>query len=93
MKTIDLEEIKDEISKQYFGSNWDNLFDYEKAFLIDYVSIEFAKQCCDEQIKACWKNSDIHFDEAGMMDNYIRTDCVAVDKESILSTPNIAEKP
>lgn len=49
----------------------------------------FAKLSCDEQIESCYKSADIHFDESGFMDGYIRTDCVAIDKYSILNTPNV----
>lgn len=98
MKTI--EEIKDKIAHQHGYKDFMDVlksFDCAKStytevnFIINEAIQEYAKQCCEEQKKACWKNADVHYDESGMMDNYIRTDCVAVDKDSILNTPNVVK--
>lgn len=45
----------------------------------DYFD-EVIKQCCDEQKIACAASATANFN-------------AEVDKESILSTPNVAEKP
>lgn len=88
MKTIDIEEIKNKIAERngygkYFGAlSLDN-----QCILLDEVAEEYAKQCCDLQIKACA--------EKIMLSNIINDRSLKHTPESkaILSTPNVAEKP
>jgi len=97
---IDLEKIKNEVSAKHGFESFEQvrtcidvgtLTANTTEDILNEVATEYAKQWCDEQIKACYNNSDVHFDESGMMDGYIRIDCVAVDKASILNTPNVVK--
>lgn len=86
MKTIDLEEIKNQVAEGLgYGKYWVSLSLDEKALLTDAVAEEYAKQCCEEQKIQCSNDVEI-FNECD--DPSYKT-----AEESILSTPNVAEKP
>lgn len=53
MKTIDLEEIKNQVAVKYGYKDWEWFPFEERGRRVDEVATEYAKQCCDEQIKAC----------------------------------------
>lgn len=97
MKTIT--EIKDQIAQQHGYKDFLDVlksFDCAKStytevnFIINESMQEYAKQCCDLQIEKCADNAT-----AGIYpgDYFNPEASVKVDKESILSTPNVAEKP
>lgn len=55
MNTIDLEEVKKEVLKKFgYTKPWVALSLDDKALLVDEISTEFAKQCCDELQKTDW---------------------------------------
>lgn len=87
MKTI--EEIKNEVALKHGYDNWPDLIcqmlhvGWRMTAFLKYENEaiqEYAKQCCDEQIKACAEKYDNSNDE---LDYY----------QVIISTPNVAEKP
>lgn len=84
---MNIEEIKHKVARQKGFQSWRNLYVVlsssrdDKFFEYENeVAEEYAKQCCDEQKIACASNATANFN-------------AEVDKESILSTPNVAEKP
>lgn len=89
-----LEEIKLQIAvengfKNWFSATnhcWQNLMFQRVHELEDLAMREYAKQCCDEQIKACAEKAQ---DEA--TSSYAGEIIVEVD--SILNTPNVVTKP
>lgn len=83
MKTI--EEIKNEVAINNGFESWSEISLYE---VFDYFD-EVIKQCCDEQKIACAANA-ITMDDP--KDNGKYEIGQVVDRESILSTPNVAEK-
>lgn len=74
MKTIDLEEVKNAVAKLHGYKNWKDVTPHYALSLIDEVAEQYAKQRCDEQIKAC-------ADE--IKDN------ISGFGNAILSTPNV----
>lgn len=86
MKTI--EEIKHQVAVENGYKNWFSLTNHcwqNHLFKLIHDSEDeaihlYAKQCCDEQRIACAANATANFN-------------AEIDKESILSTPNVAEKP
>lgn len=92
MKTIT--EIKDQIAQQHGYKDFLDVlksFDCAKStyaevnFIINEAMQEYAKQCCEEQKIQCSNDVQI-FNECD--DPSYKT-----AEESILSTPNVAEKP
>lgn len=90
MKTIDIDEILNDIA---IKNGYESFMDAARIGNIHYVPLiakeaaqEYAKQCCDEQIKACAENATAYAvyssDDDGTYDG-------VVSKNSILSTPNV----
>lgn len=88
-----LEEIKEGVAIKHGFKNWFSLTNHCWQNLQfkrlhdceDEVAEEYAKQCCDEQIKACAEKAQ---DEA--TSSYAGEIIVEVD--SILNTPNVVTK-
>lgn len=91
MKTI--EQIADVAAQKRGYRSIDMLLVSHKPYdawqVIKEVSDEHAKQCCDEQIKACAENAKEKVIPGGTYKGPFKM----IDKDSILSTPNVAEKP
>jgi len=87
MKTI--EEIKNEVAVKHGCTNWIILVRKVNCGIsyTDFINIEnevatkYAKQCCDEQIKACAENVAIRDEE--LNPSY------ELAEFSILNTPNV----
>ena len=82
MKTI--EEIKNEVAVKHGYKNWHDAdlctsYDQSDALVTEAMQ-EYAKQCCDEQIKACAENSSSTNPKDYLLGNM---------KSNVLKTQNI----
>lgn len=88
-----IEEIKNSVAVKYGFENFNrfanNCIDIDLFNdIINEVAEQYAKQCCDEQIKACSESATANV----VYDSFDGTYDAVVSKKSIVNTPNVVKK-